>query len=58
MFVLGHVAFPVALLLIASIGRLRPFSAGFFSHPFGVDKPLFAQSLLSAQQSRSQSVDL
>jgi len=58
MSVLGHVALPVALLLIAPICRLRPFSASLFSHPFGVDKPLFAQSLSSAQQSRSQSVDL
>ena len=58
MSVLGHVAFPVALLLITPICRLRPFSAGLFSHPFGVDKPLFAQLPSSTQQSRSQSVKL
>ncbi len=58
MSLLGQVAFPAALLVITPICRLRPFSAGLFSHPFGVDKPLFAQSLSSKQQSRSQSANL
>lgn len=40
--ILGHLAFPLALLCITPICRLRPFSAGVFSHPFGLQRPLFA----------------
>ena len=42
MSILGHVAFPVALLFFTPVCRLFPFNAGFFSHPFGIEKPLFA----------------
>lgn len=40
--IFGHVAFPVALLLIAPMCRLCPFCVSVFSHPFGIEKPLFA----------------
>jgi hypothetical protein len=42
MLVLGHVAFPLAVLCVTPICRLCPFSAGIFSHPLGLQKPLFA----------------
>jgi hypothetical protein len=44
MAVLGHVAFPLTVVAVAAICRLFPFSAGLFSHPFGIEKPLFAWS--------------
>jgi TPR repeat protein len=42
MLALGYVAFPFAVLCVTPICRLCPFSAGLFSHPLGLQKPLFA----------------
>ncbi len=43
MSVIGHIGFPIALLISAAMCRVFPFSVNFFSHPFGVEKPLFRQ---------------
>ena len=43
--IVAEVIFPVALLLVTPLCRLCPFSASVFSHPFGIERPLFATLL-------------